>query len=281
MIQDKDTNIVYISEWLVKEYPDFYSRFTEMMFEMGIKWDLLKYTEDIWARDYMPVQLDENDYLKYNYSPDYLLKLPEKQRYMTDCARTIKELGISVRTTDIKIDGGNVVACGDYIVMTEKVFQENGKSIGDPFFIKELVEIFKHDIIFIPWKPHYDDEYGHSDGFVKWCGGNTILMSNHSETDSEEAKQIKIRLESKGFAITDMTFEGRGFKTTPDCNWAYINFLQVGNKIIVPSFGIPEDRVAYEYIRSAFPNCDIRQIRMKDVVKKSGALHCLTWNIKR
>ena len=28
-----------------------------------------------------------------------------------------------------------------------------------------------------------------------------------------------------------------------DFNWAYINYLEVGNKIIVPTFGIPEDNV--------------------------------------
>ena len=30
-------------------------------------------------------------------------------------------------------------------------------------------------------------------------------------------------------------------------NWAYVNYLQVGNKIIVPTFGIPEDKQALKY----------------------------------
>ena len=51
---------------------------------------------------------------------------------------------------DLVIDGGNVVKCGDAIVMTEKVFAENQtKSRAEVESI--LQDKFKCDIIFLPW----------------------------------------------------------------------------------------------------------------------------------
>jgi agmatine/peptidylarginine deiminase len=55
----------------------------------------------------------------------------------------------------------------------------------------------------------------------------------------------------------------------------------VGSKIIVPTFGIPEDKQALKYIRDANPGCAVRGFRMRDIAKEGGALHCITWNIKK
>ena len=66
-----------------------------------------------------------------------------------------------------------------------------------------------------------------------------------------------------------------------DFNWAYINYLRVGNKIIVPTFGIPEDKQALKYIRAANPECIVRGFRMRNIARNGGAIHCITWNINK
>lgn len=280
-ITDNDTNIVFISKWLKDELPSFFDRFTTLMDEMGIQWCLLKATCDIWARDYMPVQLSEKEFVKYKYSPNYL---HGDKEHTTDCEEACKALGINYRETDLIIDGGNITPCGDYFVMTSKVFTENGKLKGDWRFKLLLEKELGRNVIIIPWHQigssddPKTDVYGHSDGFVKWCGGNKVLMSNHRDTDAKEAAAIRRILESYGFEVTEMLFDVEN--PNPDWNWAYINFLQVGNKIIMPSLGIAEDRQALEYVKNAFPDCDVRQIRMRDIAEKGGALHCITWNIK-
>ena len=55
---------------------------------------------------------------------------------------------------------------------------------------------------------------------------------------------------------------------------------EVGNKIIVPTFGIPEDKQALKYIREANPSCVVKGFRMRDIARYGGALHCITWNVK-
>ncbi len=61
---------------------------------------------------------------------------------------------------------------------TDKVFTENGRDKGDADFKALLESELGHPVIIIPWEPNHDDKFGHADGFVKWCGGNRILMAD-------------------------------------------------------------------------------------------------------
>lgn len=285
MIEDKDTNFVYLSKWLLAEHPQFCRSLTSLMTDLGIQWDWLKYTNDYWARDYMPIQLEKEDFLKYRYNPDYLQLSPDDRKTITPCRRACKAASISYRETSLVIDGGNMVLCGEYVVMTDKIFEENRYSKGDPVFVAFLENELGHKVIFIPWTRHGEisdpniDRYGHSDGFIKYCGGNRILLSNHGEEYPEEAARIREELERYGFEVTEMRFDVS--KQNRDYNWAYINFLQVGSNIIMPVFGIEEDIQARKYIQEAFPYCRISSIRMRRVVDQGGALHCVTWNITK
>ena len=104
-------------------------------------------------------------------------------------------------------------------------------------------------------------------------------MSNHRDFHPKEAEEMRRRLEDAGFDVTEMLFDVP--KPDRNYNWAYINYLRVGKKIIVPTFGIPEDEQALKYIKEANPLCTIRSIRMRDIVSYGGALHCITWNIRK
>lgn len=285
LIHDEDTNEVYFSPWL-KDYPEFYGQLTNLLSEMGIESKLLKSTNDFWVRDYMPIQLGRHEFMKYRYYPDYLVNTGKK-KYITDCSSVLRGMGITCRSTNLVIDGGNMVPCGPYIVMTDKVFTENGYQKGDQGFQAILESELGHPVIIIPWTMDGDfdaedtDKYGHADGFIKWCGKNRILMGNHGDEYPEEAASIKKILEDYGFEVTEMRFKNEVSLPCADFNWAYINFLQIGNKIIMPKFNIDEDNIAYQYIHNAFPDCIIRQIDMKEIASEGGAMHCISWNIYR
>lgn len=106
-------------------------------------------------------------------------------------------------------------------------------------------------------------------------------MGNHGEQYPEEAAAIRHILEEYGFEVTEMRFVDKVGSPRTDLNWAYINFLQVGNKIIMPIFNIKEDAIAWQYIHEAFPDCEIHKIEMAEVAEEGGALHCISWNIRR
>ena len=281
---DTMTNYVYISDKLKEFYPRTYARLTKLFNEMDIEWGEIEGTKDIWIRDYMPIQISDNQFVVYNYNPDYLKASGDK--YLTDSYLISTNILHHGQLIDcgITLDGGNIVTCAGHRVLTDKVFQENGKSKYDPELCRSLCESLKSEIIFLPW--HCDnpqepnaDVYGHADGLVHWVGDNRILMSNHRESFPEEADEIKSRLETVGFEVIEMLFDVPN--PNRDYNWAYINYLEVENKIIVPTFGIPEDKQALKYIREANPDSIVRGFRMRDIARNGGALHCITWNIKK
>jgi agmatine/peptidylarginine deiminase len=281
---DTMTNFVYISDKLKEFYPRTYSRLTKLFDDMEIEWGEIEGTKDIWIRDYMPIQISAESFVVYNYNPDYLKD--SGVEYITDSQaiadRVLKHCNKD--HYDITLDGGNVVICAGHMVLTDKVFPENGRKKYDPEFCNYISAVLNSEVIFLPW--HCDnpndpnaDVYGHADGFIHWTGDNRVLMSNHRDYCPEEADEIKRRLECVGFEVTEMLFDVPN--PNMDYNWAYINYLEVGNKIIVPTFGIPEDKQALRYIKKANPDSIVRGFGMKDIAKKGGALHCITWNIRK
>ena len=283
------TDFVYISDKLKEFYPGTYKRLIKLFDKMEIDWAEVKGTKDIWIRDYMPIQIAENRYIVYKYDPDYLKQTGKK--YLTNSRTIYKKVLHHYYWKDINItlDGGNVVTAAGfsdsiYRFLTDKVFRENGKELYDPDFCEYLRMALHSNLIFLPWtcdkaKEPNADVYGHADGIVRWTGGDNILMSNIRDFNPEEADEIRYRLEKVGFQVTEMMFDVPN--PNKDYNWAYINYLEVGTNIIVPTFGIPEDKQALEYIRDLNPISKIKRFRMRDIARNGGALHCITWNIKK
>ena len=125
MISDKQTNLVYLAEGL-QHYMPAYMKILDSALSMRVHTSTLPRTgskKHIWARDYMPIQLEKNKFLLYRYAPDYLRGGFED--FIPDYPSICKDLQLECVTTDIIMDGGNVVKCGDKVIMTDKIIKEN------------------------------------------------------------------------------------------------------------------------------------------------------------
>lgn len=273
IVSDADTNIVYISSWLKDECPHFYPHFLEALKENDIPFKIMKRTNDIWARDYMPIQIYDNRFVQYSYNPDYLREKQEDRESITDVDAVCQEIGIECVKTDLIIDGGNVVKAGQYIIMTEKVYKEN-PNLTPAEIRNQLRKLFHCDLIMLPWDKN--EKYGHADGIVKAIDDHTVLLTNYADYDSQTAERFS-KILSQYFDVKTLHYS----ETSNDLNWAYINFLRVGDVIILPGLNIPEDQQALQQIKRYYPSCKVVQIDSSEVVKKDGALNCITWNIKR
>lgn len=284
---DACTNFVYISDKLKVYYPGTFNRLVKLFGEMDIKWDEVKGTKDIWIRDYMPIQLSHNKFLTYDYAPDYLLGTGDK--YRTDSRTIYKDVlpkcfgkHYECINANIILDGGNFVSCGPYRLIADKVFRENyGNSENMKLFLDKLGRFY---FVPLPWSRDNSqipnaDVYGHADGLVRYCSSRKVLMSNLHVTHPKDACSIKRRLENIGFYVVEMKFDVPC--QNDDYNWAYINYLHIGTKIIVPTFGIAEDKQALRIISEVNPDCIVRGFRMRNIADNGGALHCITWNIYR
>lgn len=272
IVSDADTTVVYLSSLLKDECPLFYPRFIGLLEANNIPFRIMNSTNDIWARDYMPIQIYDERFIQYRYNPDYLQSTMEDRSFITDTEAVCKEIGIESIKTDLVIDGGNVVKAGRYIIMTEKVYAEN-KHLTAAEIRRQLRALFHCDLIMLPWDKN--ERYGHADGIVKAIDDTTVLLTNYADYDPKMAERFS-KILSQYFKVQTLHYDIK----SNDLNWAYINFLCVGNTIILPGLGIPEDQQALRQVRAYYPSNNVIQIEATEVVRKGGALNCITWNIK-
>jgi len=272
MITNFETNKVYLAKGMNSEnYVNATGSLLGAMHSHKIHWSFLPLTTSllhIWARDYMPVQVSKNKFVHFNYSPDYLKDYPE---YKPNTSAILAELGLRVIDSDIILDGGNVISCGDKVIMTDKIFRENPHYDHD-VLIDTLSQLLEAEIVLIP--EDYYDEYGHADGMVRYMGKDHVLLNNYCDFDRALRKRLLAAL-SPHFDITEFHYG-----THTDRSWAYLNFLHVGSHIFIPMM---EDKLggkAFRQIADAFPQCKCHPIRhCETIVRDGGALNCSTWNI--
>lgn len=283
MISDRDTNTIYFSALLQSDFSDTCKQIVKKLKSFGIKPKFLPDTKDIWARDYMPIQISDNRFIEYRYDPDYLQGTRkgyrDKKTYPDVVCDSIK---LKTVKTDIILDGGNVVKSSNAIILTDKIIKENKWTYKKKQLLNKLHELFKVEkVVFIPW----DEEciYGHSDGMLRFISDDTVLISGFYYTTDEdfENRILKSLKQSK----LDWKWLRCSQKEENEQNIAYINFLQTEDLILIPRLNVLEDELAFKQIEKYYPiyakNKRIAQIDMTKVVKMGGALNCITWTIKK
>ncbi len=278
MITDNLTTTVFFSSLLPKKCPTLNQHIVEALDENRIHYAYLSETKDIWCRDFMPIQVEEDRFMSYRYTPNYLqdktglrLQTNPEAVLQTRQNRLTHVLQKTVKI-DLTLDGGNVVKCDDTIVMTEKVFAENkDKTRTEVEGI--LNDAFQSDVVFLPWDRK--ETFGHSDGIVHYAGDGRILLTNYNDFSPYYYNRFLKALE-KHFEIIPLKYET---KRQHARSWAYINFLQVGKLVLVPQLGLEEDKQALEQIANALPDCKVVGIPALEAVRRGGGLNCISWNV--
>lgn len=280
MITDNLTNTVYFSSLLTEKCPVMNAHIVDALRKRDIPFSYLKGTKDIWCRDFMPIQIDGDRYVSYKYTPDYLqdeigqrLQTNIEEVFQTNSNQLQPILQNSIASS-LVLDGGNVVKCGDKVVMTDKVFEENKDKT--PQKVQRMLEkAFKCEVVFIPWDEQ-GEPFGHCDGIIHYLGDNRVLMTNYADFDKSFATKF-LQILERYFDVAILKYN---VKRKHKRSWSYINFLQIGTLVLVPQLGIPEDEQALEQISSALPDCEIVGIPALEAVRRGGALNCISWNIK-
>lgn len=208
------------------------------------------------------------------------------------------------------------------------VLQENGKFEANTSvcrFKKWWKEWWKDkfngtdmELILLPWEGSKINPIGHADGMIRYVSPGKLLMTNYRDFDEqqrdfenntlkeEEFSSTKLReiLENAGFDVDELSYynkkrynDDKNYKEKFDLSWCYINYLQLGHRILVPRIGCPAvDEEARRQIEKAFNEngtekytCESIDVDMTSIVTEpehwansengGGALNCLTWTI--
>lgn len=277
MIPDSCCNRVYFSAKLPEACPLTYRGLTEILDRYGVPHSLLQGTNDIWCRDYMPVQVTPWDFVSFGYRPDYLLDTKVHKTSITDGHEAAQSNGIThlADRKDILVDGGNLVHCGMTVLMTAKVFEEN-PGMDTEYLCRSLKSLLGADVIFLPWDAN--EIYGHTDGLVRFIDEDTVLMTNYEQFDRKMAARFRKILKARVKNVEELKFD---VESLSDCSWAYVNWLQTEQVLILPKFNIPEDSQAFAQIEKLMPGYRgrIEMVDATDLIRYEGCLNCASWTV--
>ncbi len=263
----------------------FANNLTEIFAEYSLTPHFLCDTRDIWLRDFLPIQIGSNQFAQFVLTRDYY---PKKDRHkQTDPTPICKSLGIDpspilYNGVPVYLDGGNVIRGFGKAIITEKVFKDN--AIPKAILTDILMNALKvEQIIIIPKEPY--DQAGHSDGMVRFVDEHTVVANDYRKIDVSNGFRDRFygALSKAGLDVLPVPYHPADLKV--DGLWValgcYINFLQVGEKIFLPTFDDPvNDEAAIQRFGEILGEANIIPVPSRDVAMGGGVLNCLSWEIE-
>ena len=133
-----------------------------------------------------------------------------------------------------------------------------------------------------------DDTDAHIDTLARFCSSSTIAYCQARQADAHYESLRAMEKELQGLCQPN----GQPYQLLPlplpsaihneagdRLPATYANFLIINNAVLLPIYGVPEDRVAVERMIQAFPNHWVHPINCRPIVEQYGSLHCLTMQI--
>ena len=276
MVTDGQTNKLFLADCLQNKQPKFFQRFERVLDTYGIQYSFLPNTKDIWAVDFMPIQISKDKFVQFAYKPDYLQ--PKKyQKTISDVDSICKTINLTTQKSNLIVDGGNVSRTADKVIMCDKVFHEN-KKLSEKEVIKQLRQLFQIDkIYFVPWE--INDFTGHADGMVRFIDNDTVLINDYSKENAEFQRCFRMSLHNAGLEYIELPYNPPNDLTLTSARGLYLNYLQMKQAIIVPTFNTKYDEKAINVLEKVFKDQNITTVDSNELADEGGILNCITWNI--
>ena len=280
--QQKGKEIVYFSELLEEHFPECFNRLTSILKKHGVDYRLLKGTKDIWCKDYMPIQTESGKLIQFRYEPSYLKDNKGWESSRSDVREVCRLNGFEPVFSNINLDGGNVLLCSGRAIVSDRIFTENPEYTDKQQLVKDLSELLEAEVIIIP--AQNGDMTGHADGMVRFIDHDTILGNNRSEEFKYWTNDIEKVLKGYRLKYIDVPFF-YGYKDSKHPDHAigvYVNYLEVGNLIVLPVFEVEgnKDAEVITVFKQIFPDKIIETINFNEVALEGGVLNCTTWNYR-
>lgn len=279
MVPDWKANTVLISDMLPSRHPEIVRQLEGILQEHGIPLVIVPDTADIWTRDAAPVQVSDGEFAQFVYRPDYLRDGYEHLITGPEAFNGFPFIN-GLERSELVIDGGNIVGVPGTAILTDKVFRENPDRSRSEIE-EELRRLLRAErLIFIPKEPY--DSIGHVDGMVRFINDTTLVMNDYSTVDPNFGNRLRASLERRRLEIELLPYqpERRRFDGIESAAGNYVNYLRVGNLIIVPSYGLPEDVEAIRILNRLCPEATVVPVPCLNLAREGGVLQCVTWTVR-
>lgn len=263
---------VHVADTLPVRYPGVWAAMQQALAAAAIETVVLAGTRDVWVRDYLPAVLPSGKLVQFRYAPDYL-QTKSGQRTITDAPGICAAHGWQPHFSDIVLDGGNLVRCGQRMLLTDKVLREN-PSLPPRQLLHQLRQQLETErLVLLPTDPH--DFTGHADGMLHALDERTVLVNDYRR--EKWWPVLQATLLNAGLDWIFLPYNPYANTSYDDATGSYCNFLRLATVLLVPVFGQAEDEVALRLLEQLYPRHVVVPISARELAPAGGLLHCVTW----
>ncbi len=248
-------------------------------------------TDDTWARDCSALSIYDNgktSLLNFTFNA-----WGEKFEACKDNGMNnnlAKHYSQKMQNLDFILEGGALESNGENILLTTSscMLDKNRNTELTPIQITQHLNNYfgATDILYL--NHGYlagDDTDSHIDTLARFISKDTIMYIRCDDKNDVHYKELKLmedelqvfakeyKLNLIHLPMSDaLYFDGERLPAT------YANFLFVNGAILVPTYGVKQDKEALNIFTKIFKNKDIIEINCETLIKQHGSLHCVTMN---
>lgn len=278
MIPDHHKNTVFLADTLAVRFPGLWQQIHDACERHGVACRTIQGTRDIWCRDYMPVQLAPGRFVQFRYEPDYLRGYEETITPVE--TRRAALAGENCESSDIVLDGGNIVSAAGTAILTDKIYAEN-PTLKRSALRRQLHNLLEVDhLVIIPQEP--GDWTGHADGALRFVDEHTVVVNDCARVDPSYGRKLRKCLSQARLDVIDLPYVPQADQRPdrfPPAFGTYVNFLRVSNLLLVPAYRIKEDDAATTVLGRCYPGCHVVPIYCRGVAAEGGVLNCVSWSV--
>ena len=134
------------------------------------------------------------------------------------------------------------------------------------------------NLFFVPWDT--SDFTGHADGMVRFIDNDTVLINDYSKEKSNYPLTLRMALHNAGLDWKEIPYNPYDNKSLYNAEGVYLNYLQMKQAVIMPTFKHKEDEKAVRILEQVFTGQTIATIDSNEIAIEGGILNCITWNIQ-
>lgn len=251
-------------------------------------------TDDTWARDSSAISIKNAnntellDFIfngwgnKFKAKKDNAMSKNIKKHYKT-----------KVKKCNFILEGGGIESNGDGVLLTTSTCMLNknrNKKLNKKQITKKLSKYF--DATKVLYLNHGylagDDTDSHIDTLARFIDKKTIVYVKCKDKKDEHYKELKLMenelknyAKKYGFKLIAVPMTDAIYYEKERLPATYANFLFVNSAILVPTYGVPQDKKALNIFKKHIKNRDIIGIDCSTLIRQHGSLHCVTMNFAK
>jgi agmatine/peptidylarginine deiminase len=253
---------------------------TKKFFEGKVPEDILLEEEvhDIWMRDFTTVNPENPVQFVYTWASMTKTESVEVQNSLKKMAN---RYNIKHKTTDLLIDGGNIVDNYKGRVITTTRFMEDNhlthaaakEELKEVLGAKEVAILEPDEIVL-----------AHSDGMVSWVDDDVLLVNDYSDKPAFRAKILnELKQSFPGVTVIEIPV---AYKTNPPGQWdgfesacgVNLNATVTYKNLYVPIFNMGHDNEVVQEIKK-HTSKKVVPVNAENVCAMGGSVRCLTWQL--